>query len=68
MNKNLFNLEQLLQSHDWYFDYTEDFSVWKKGMAQRDAINQEQKRLIDNGLATEKEVQKLTDRYYPKNM
>ena len=66
MNENLINLERLLQSHDWYFDYTEDFSVWKKGMAQRDAINQEQKRLINNGLATEEEVQKLIEKYAPK--
>lgn len=67
MNENLINLERLLQSHDWYFDYTEDFSVWKKGMAQRDAINQEQKRLINNGLATEEEVQKLIEKYAPKS-
>lgn len=66
MNESLEILEKLLKSHDWYFDYTEDFSVWKKGMAQRDAINQEQKRLINNGLATEEEVQKLIEKYAPK--
>ena len=66
MNENLVNLVRLLQFHDWYFDYTEDFSVWKKGMAQRDAINQEQKRLVNDGLATEEEVQKLIEKYAPK--
>jgi len=66
MNENLINLERLLQFHDWYFDYSDDHSVWKKGMAQRDAINQEQKRLISNGLATVEEVQELTQKYAPK--
>ena len=66
MNENLINLERLLQFHDWYFDYSDDYSVWKKGMAQRDAINQEQKRLISNGLATVEEVQELTQKYAPK--
>ena len=66
MNENLINLERLLQFHDWYFDYSDDYSVWKKGMAQRDAINQEQKRLISNGLATVEEVQELTHKYAPK--
>jgi len=66
MNENLINLERLLQFHDWYFDYSDDYSVWKKGMAQRDAINQEQKRLISTGLVTVEEVQELTQKYAPK--
>ena len=66
MNEPLVVLEKLLKSHDWYFDYSDDHSVWKKGMAQRDAINQEQKRLISNGLATVEEVQELTQKYTPK--
>jgi len=66
MNESLAILEKLLKSHDWYFDYSDDHSVWKKGMAQRDAINQEQKRLISNGLATVEEVQELTQKYAPK--
>ena len=66
MNESLAILEKLLKSHEWYFDYSDDYSVWKKGMAQRDAINQEQKRLISNGLATVEEVQELTQKYAPK--
>ena len=66
MNESLAILEKLLRSHDWYFDYSDDYSVWKKGMAERDAINQEQKRLISNGLATVEEVQELTHKYAPK--
>ena len=66
MNESLAVLKKLLQFHDWYFDYSDDHSVWKKGMAERSAINQEQKRLINNGLATEEEVQELTQKYAPK--
>ena len=66
MNESLVVLEKLLRSHDWYFDYSDDYSVWKKGMAERSAINQEQKRLIDSGLATVEEVQELTQKYAPK--
>ena len=66
MNEPLVILEKLLKSHDWYFDYSDDYSVWKKGMAERSAINQEQKRLVSNGLASEEEVQELTKKYAPK--
>ena len=66
MNESLSILEKLLKSHDWYFDYSDDHSVWKKGMAERSAINQEQKRLVNDGLATEAEVQELTQKYAPK--
>ena len=66
MNEPLIILEKLLRSHDWYFDYSDDHSVWKKGMAERSAINQEQKRLIDSKLATVEEVQELTQKYAPK--
>jgi hypothetical protein len=66
MNESLVVLEKLLRSHDWYFDYSDDYSVWKKGMAERAAINTEQKRLIDSGLTTIEEVQELTQKYAPK--
>ena len=66
MDESLAILEKLLKSHDWYFDYSDDHSVWKKGMAERSAINQEQKRLIESGLATLEEVQELTQKYAPK--
>jgi len=66
MNEHLNDLDRFLRSHDWYFDYSDDYSVWKKGMAERAAINTEQKRLIDSGLATVEEVQELTQKYAPK--
>ena len=66
MNESLAILEKLLQFHDWTYEFSDDHSVWKKGMAERSAINQEQKRLIDSGLATVEKVQELTQKYAPK--
>jgi len=66
MNESLVILEKLLQSHDWHFDYSDDYSVWKRGMAERSAINQEQKRLISNELVSVEEIQALTQKYAPK--
>jgi len=68
MNQSLAGLEKLLSSHDWYFDYSDDYSAWKKGMAERDAINQERKRLVSNGLATVEEIVELTNKYAPKSI
>ena len=39
------NLIKLLRNHDWYFEYSDDHKVWKRGVAQRAAINAEAKRL-----------------------
>ena len=68
MNENLINLDRLLQFHDWQYEFSDDHRVWKRGVAERDSINQEQKRLIDSKLATVEEVQELTDKYRPKNI
>ena len=66
MNENLVNLERLLQFHDWSYEFSDDHRVWKRGVAERDNINMEQKRLITSGLATVEEVQELTHKYAPK--
>ena len=66
MNESLAILEKLLQAHDWYYDYSDDYTAWHRGKEERSAINQEQKRLISNGLATVEEVQELTKKYAPK--
>ena len=68
MNENLINLERMLQFHDWYYEFSDDHSAWKKGVAQRDAINQEQKRLLSEGLADPTEIVALADKYRPKNI
>ena len=66
MNEPLAVLEKLLKSHDWYYDYSDDYTAWHRGKEERSAINQEQQRLISNGLATVEEVQELTKKYAPK--
>lgn len=66
MNESLAVLEKLLQFHDWHYEFSDDYSAWKRGKAERDAINQEQKRLVSNGLASVEEVVELTNKYAPK--
>jgi hypothetical protein len=66
MNENLVNLDRLLQFHDWTYEFSDDYSQYTRGRNERDAINQEQKRLINSGLATVEEVQTLTQKYAPK--
>ena len=67
MNPELTTLDRLLAFHDWHYDYSDDHSVWTRGVRERDAINAEQKRLLALGLATAEEVIALTDKYRPKN-
>lgn len=66
MNDSLTALEGLLARHDWYYEYSDDYNAWGRGRDQRAAINNEQRRLIAEGLATADEITALTDRYRPK--
>lgn len=36
---------QLLKTHDWYYDYTDDHSVWQRGNRERAEITQMYKAL-----------------------
>ena len=64
MNENLKALGLLLAYHDWYFDYSDDYSAWTRGRREREAINAEAKRLKDMGLTDE--VNQLMAKYAPK--
>jgi hypothetical protein len=66
MNEHLNTLERLLQRHDWYYEYSDDYNAWGRGRDERSAINNEQRRLISEGLATADEITVLTDKYRPK--
>jgi hypothetical protein len=66
MNEALINLDRLLAIHDWYYNYSDDYTVWTRGQIERSAIDAEQRRLISEGLATAEELVALTDRYRPK--
>ena len=67
MNEALITLDRLLAFHDWYYDYSDDYSQWCRGRDQRAAINNEQRRVVAEGLATTEEVTALTDKYRPKS-
>ena len=67
MNPKLNTLEEMLARHDWYYDYSDDHSVWQRGQRENDAINAEQYRLIHEVKIPVEEVTALTDMYRPKN-
>lgn len=64
MNEALITLDRLLAFHDWTYEYSDDYSAWKRGQAQREAINEEAKRL--KALGHIDEVNALIVKYAPK--
>ena len=66
MNDSLTALEGLLARHDWYYQYSDDHSVWQRGQREHDAIDEEQRRLIHVVKVPYEEVMALTDKYRPK--
>jgi len=68
MPNDLAKLESLLQFHDWYYDYSDDHSVWARGQRENDAINEEQRRLIHEVNVPFEQVMALTDKYRPKSI
>lgn len=38
MNDTIEQLKQALSQHDWYFDRTDDHTVWRQGMVNWDTI------------------------------
>ena len=67
MSNDLTKLEALLRSHDWFYDYSDDHSVWSRGQRENDAINAEQHRLIHEVKVPYEEVKALTDKYFLKS-
>jgi hypothetical protein len=64
MNPELATLKILLALHDWYYDYSDDYSAWTRGQNESRAIQAEVKRLKDLGHADE--VNALVVKYAPK--
>lgn len=46
VSKQLQELESLLKEHDWYYMYSDDHSVWKKGVEERKIIGELTARLV----------------------
>jgi len=39
------NYRKLLSAHDWFYDFSDDHSVWKRGTAERDKLNGIRRRI-----------------------
>ena len=64
MKKQLKTLEKLLQNHDWFYQYSDDYSVYERGNRESDTINTVINALKDAGFG--KEADALYDKYLPK--
>ena len=49
MNPLLEVFEQKCKSHDWFYEYSDDHSVWQRGKDERYVINEMLKKLFDEG-------------------
>ena len=56
---DLNRLDQMLKDHDWYFSYSDDFRVWKKG-------EEEHKKIMDMVKKLGKDGKKLYNKYIKK--
>ena len=57
MGDKLEQLEELLKTHDWYYQMTEDHRVWQRGSQQHSKIRELVNELGNDG-------KDLYDRYY----
>ena len=64
MNNKLQTLEKLLQDHDWFYQYSDDFSVYERGNRESDTINIVIKALKDAGFG--EEADDLYYKYLPE--
>jgi hypothetical protein len=40
---------QALAGHDWYYDYSDDHSVWARGKSEREALRDMRKHIDADG-------------------
>ena len=64
MNTKLQTLEKLLQNHDWFYQYSDDYSVYERGQFAWDTITTVMEVLEKAGFG--KEVDALYDKYLPE--
>ena len=57
-------LEELLKDHDWFYQYSEDFSVWESGRRESNTINTVINALKDAGFGKEADI--LYNKYLPE--
>ena len=59
-------LEELLQNHDWFYQYSEDYSVYEQGLNAQTTINTAIKVLEDAGLGDE--ANSLYEKHLPEQL
>jgi hypothetical protein len=57
-------LEELMKSHDWFYDYSDDHRIWERGRTQRAEIYSTADALRSMGYSSE--VDRLFEEYVPK--
>ena len=62
-DQRLAELAQKLQYHDWYYNYSDDHSVWRRGEERSAQIQSEMKYL--NSLGLEEQTKALWEQYCP---
>ena len=59
-------LEELLQNHDWFYQYSDDYSVYERGLSTQTTISTAIKVLEDAGFGDE--ANGLYEKYLPKQL
>jgi len=59
-------LEELLQNHDWFYQYSDDYSVYERGQNAWKTISKVMEALDDAGLSNESNA--LYEKYLPKQL
>ena len=57
-------LRQLMQQHDWYYQYSDDYRIWQKGTRAQGIIDSLAKQLKKRGHVSE--VESLYKKYDPR--
>ena len=64
MNNKLQTLDKLLKNHDWFYQYSDDYSVYECGDRASNTINEVINALKGAGFG--KEANDLYDKYLPE--
>ena len=64
MNNKLQTLDKLLKNHDWFYQYSDDYSVYERGQNAWNTINEVINALRDAGFG--KEADDLYDKHLPE--
>lgn len=64
MSKQLNTLEKLLKNHDWFYQYSEDYSVYEQGQTAWNTIAVVMSALKEAGF--ENEAEALYEKYLPQ--